>query len=120
MFDDRTNGVAEAAVDLRRPAAAAVTLIVHSHLQAVLKPHRLYGEGLVGAAGRAATSFHTHIKGHLPTGQSLERRKPFLLLSKAKKVGGEPCVTLACWCGSGTHNQHSSDYTEEGNPENVF
>lgn len=83
MFDVRTNGVAEAAVDLRRPAAAAVTLIVHSHLQAVLEPHRLYGEGLVCAAGRAAPSFYTHIEGRLPTGQTIiraqktKKRSPF-------------------------------------------
>lgn len=60
-----TYRAADAAVDLGRSTAATVTLIVHRHLQAVFEAHRLDGEGVVGAAGRAAPGLHAHVEGHL-------------------------------------------------------
>lgn len=60
-----TYGAADAAVGLRRLTAAAVTLIVHSHLQAVFEPDRLDGEALVSAAGRASPRLHSHVERHL-------------------------------------------------------
>ena len=61
----RTHGAADAAVGLCRPAAAAVTLIIHRHLQTVLEPHRLDGEAPVGAAARAAPRLHAHVERNL-------------------------------------------------------
>lgn len=60
-----TCGAADAAVGLCGPAAAAVTLIIHSHLQTVFEPHRLDGEALVSAARRAAPRLHAHVERYL-------------------------------------------------------
>lgn len=60
-----TYGAADAAVGLRSPAAAAVTLIIHRHLQSVLEAHRFDGEALVGAAGGAAAGLHAHVERNL-------------------------------------------------------
>ena len=60
-----TYGAADAAVGLCCPAAAAVTLIIHRHLQTLFEAHRLDGEALVGAAGGAAPRLHAHVERYL-------------------------------------------------------
>lgn len=60
-----TDRAADAAVGLRVLAAAAVALVCHGHLQAVLEAHRLDGEALFGVVGGTAPRLHTHIKGDL-------------------------------------------------------
>lgn len=57
-----TDGVADAAVGLRRATAAAVALIVHGHPEAVLEAHRFDSEALLSAGCRAAPGLHAHVE----------------------------------------------------------
>lgn len=58
-------GAAAAAVGLREESAAAVTAVIHRHLQTVLEAHGLDGEAVLCAGGWAATCLHTHVEGDL-------------------------------------------------------
>lgn len=60
-----SDGAAAAAVGLREVGAAAVTAVIHRHLQTVLEAHRLEGEAVLCAGGRAATCLHAHVEGDL-------------------------------------------------------
>lgn len=60
-----TYRAADAAVGLCSPAAAAVTLVIHRHLQTVFEPHRLDGEALVGATWRTTPRLHAHVERNL-------------------------------------------------------
>ena len=64
-MEKTTYGAADAAVGLCFLTAAAVTLVIHIHLQTVFEPHRLDGEALVGATRRTTPRLHAHIERNL-------------------------------------------------------
>lgn len=72
-----TYGAADAAVGLCNASTAAVTLVIHSHFQAVFEPHRLDGEALVSALGRTASCLDTDVEGHL--GKKKNYKRAFLV-----------------------------------------
>lgn len=59
------DGAAAAAVGLREVRAAAVTAVIHRHLQTVLKAHGLDGELMLCAGGWAAACLHADVEGDL-------------------------------------------------------
>ena len=81
-----TGGAADAAVGLRGPGAAAVTAVVHCHLQPVFEAYRFDGEALARCSFGAAPRLHVHVKGHLQRGakgQTLGRCHGFNLSPSA-------------------------------------